>query len=75
MRRSFPIVHINGWALMEHPDLRYDEVRLDPASHTALVGEIKHVMYQSDINSIKEAMHRDVQQILSDFAARVLHTR
>lgn len=71
IRRSFPVVHVNGWALLEHPGLRFDEVRLDTAAHTALVGEIRHVMYQSDIDTIKQAMRNDLFTTMAMFAQRV----
>lgn len=71
IRRLFPIVQVEGWQLLEHPALRYDEVRLDRASRTAIVGEIAQVMYQSDLNAIKEAMRHDLRRTMSEFRRRV----
>ncbi len=71
IRRSFPVVQINGWALLEHPSLAYDEVRLDPASRCALVGEIRHVAYLADMEAVKQAMRNDLARALAEFAAKV----
>jgi len=70
-RRGFPLVQFGGWSLMEHPDLRYDEVIPDRAAGVALVGEIKHVAYLMDIQALKKAMRDDLRRTLSEFAARV----
>lgn len=70
-RRLFPIVQINGWSVMEHPGLRYDEVRLDPAARCALVGEIRHVAYRADIDALKQAMRNDLRETMKDFAQRM----
>lgn len=76
---AHPHVEVNGYKLVQYPGLKYDEVRPDPTSRVALVGELRHVLYMDDMRRLKQSvrllMQSDLRAIVEACEKRLgLHT-